>query len=283
MQNKIYEMVTEQIIKKLEAGIIPWRKPWDFSNAPASTHCAVSWVTGKPYTGINNLLLPPGEYATFKQIQAAGGKVRKNAKGLPVIFWKQVEVNDEEEGKKLVPMLRYYVVFDIITQVEGLRPKYAERKAEVNNIGRIEKCEEIVKHMPQRPAIIAKHGDRAYYNPAYDIVVVPTMEQYKTKEEYYSTLFHELVHATGHESRLARPSLTKMAGFGSQEYSKEELIAEIGSAMLCSVAGIEQKTLDNSAAYIAAWLKALKNDKRMVIVAAGQAEKAAKFILNMAE
>ena len=126
-----------------------------------------------------------------------------------------------------------------------------------------------------------KPSDRAYYSPSKDCVIVPMLTQYAIAEEYYSTTFHELTHSTLHETRLNRKSEQKLAAFGSEDYSREELVAEMGSAMLCATAKIDsEKAFKNSVAYIQSWLKALKNDKKMIVWAAARAEKAAKYILG---
>jgi antirestriction protein ArdC len=133
--------------------------------------------------------------------------------------------------------------------------------------------------MPQRPEI--KHGmAKAFYSPAGDFVGIPNRERFTSEDEYFSVLFHELTHSTGSEKRLNRPTITEANSFGSEEYSKEELIAEMGSAFLCGQAGIAERTLSNSAAYLQNWLEALKNDRKLIVQAAAQAQKAADFILG---
>ena len=141
------------------------------------------------------------------------------------------------------------------------------------------KAAEIVVGMPQQPNI--KHGmSHAYYSPTNDTVGMPERKRFNTEDAYHATLFHELVHATGHEKRLKRQSITERNGFGSDPYCKEELIAELGSAFLCGQAGIVERTIDNSAAYLEGWLKQLREDKTLIVYAAAQAQKAADFILD---
>lgn len=267
----VYQMVTDRIIEKLEEGIAPWRKHWNASGV------AMNWKTQKPYRGINTLLLDPGEYATFKQIKEAGGKVKKGAKSEIVVFWKWLEKEDEDGETKKIPFLKYYRVFEINTQVEGLKSK---RDVITYDHNPIEEAEKIFKGYPNAPAYTYNPG-RAYYQPALDKINVPPLKDFKVPEEYYSTLFHEMVHSTGHRSRLARTGIEDVAAFGSETYSKEELVAEMGAAMLSGFSGIDNSTMDNSANYIGGWLRSLKDDKRLVVQAAAQAQKASDHILGL--
>ena len=267
---KVYEMVTERIIALLEKGVIPWRRPW-------RNGVAVNWKTQKPYRGINALLLEPGEYATFKQVAEAGGKVKKGEKGQIVVFWTWIEKEDPETEEMVkIPFLRYYTVFEINKQCEGLQSKRNEDTFQHDPIAEAEK---ICQGYADAPPIRFASG-KAYYVPKLDYISVPPLCDYEKPQEYYSTLFHEMVHSTGHENRLNRPGVTELAGFGSESYSKEELVAEIGAAMLCGIAGIDNHTIENSAAYIGGWLRKLKEDKRLIVLAAAQAQKAADYILG---
>ncbi|WP_306010508.1 ArdC family protein [Bacillus sp. MMSF_3328] len=265
----IYEMVTDQIIEQLESGTVPWRKPWKNGGA-------VSWKTQKAYRGINVMLLPEGEYATFKQITEAGGKVKKGEKSRIVVFWKWLEKEENGEVEK-IPMLRYYRVFEINTQVEGLQSKRAAESFEHDPIA---KAEEIVHGYMNAPTYKFERSG-AWYKPFLDLVNVPPLKDFEKAEEFYCTFFHELVHGTGHKSRLNREGITGTIKFGSEDYSKEELVAEMGAAMLCGISGIETITIDNTAAYIQSWLRVLKDDKTMVVKAGAQAQKAADYILGL--
>jgi antirestriction protein ArdC len=269
MSEKIYQMVTDRIIEKLEKGVVPWRRPWN-NAAP------VNWVKQTPYRGINSLLLEPGEYATFKQISEAGGKVRKGEKGQIVVFWKWIERENEETGEQeQIPFLRYYKVFDIEKQAEGLESK---REKETFDHDPIDSAQRTVEGYIDAPVVSHQSG-RAVYYPELDYVSVPPINDYRKAEEYYSVLLHELIHSTGHQSRLARTGITQSGvSFGDENYSKEELIAEIGAAMLCGIAGIENVTIENSASYIQSWLRALKEDSKLIVYAAAQAQKAADYI-----
>lgn len=278
---KIFEMVTERIIKMLEEGTIPWRRPWKNGHKNIS----VNWVTQKPYRGINQLLLPfGGEYATFKQINEAGGRVKKGEKGHIIIFCRPVTVKtqdaeeEEENEVKRYFVYRYYKVFEINTQVEGLkskRPPVIEYEHDP-----IEAAERIVEHYKDKPKIRFASGKAVYY-PGLDLVSVPPIEDYENREEYYSTLFHELVHSTGHHTRLNRNGVVNSDGFGGEKYAFEELVAEIGASMLCTEAGIEHKTIDNSAAYIDHWLSHLRKDPKLIILAARHAQRAFDYMLGI--
>lgn len=270
MGKSVYQIVTDRIVKKLEQGVVPWRKPW-------INGVAVNWKTQLPYRGINVMLLEPGEYATKKQIIEAGGKLKKNARFDIVVFWKWIEVEDEETGEvKQIPFLRYYKVYEINSQVEGLESK---QKIKEFNHDPIEAAEAVIKGYVGGPDITYSSGKACYY-PLIDTVNVPPLKHFEDVNQYYSTFFHELVHSTGHEKRLNRPGITKYAAFGDETYSKEELVAELGAAMLCGHTGIDNSTLDQSASYIQSWLRKLKNDKTLIIQAAAQAQKAADYILN---
>ena len=276
MNAHVYEQITERIITLLSQGTVPWQKPWK-----ARTGLPRNLVSGKSYRGINVFLLLAMSYEspfwlTFRQALQLGGNIRKGEKSCPVVFWKQTTIEDKESGEpQKIPLLRYYSVFNV-AQCDGLKTS-TELVAQAAD--GIVMPDEIVAHMPQRPVI--KHGmTRAFYSPREDCVGLPNRERFECAEGYYATLFHELVHATGHESRLNRATLTEKAGFGSNPYSKEELIAEMGAAFLCGQSEIVGRIIDNSAAYIKNWLEQLRNDKTLIVSAAAQAQKAADFILG---
>ena len=271
--SKVYQIVTERIIRKLEQGTVPWRQPW--TNAGA-----VNWKTQKSYRGINAFILDSGEYATWNQVKEAGGRVKPEEakKFYVVVFWKWVEKEDEETGKnEKVPLLRYYRVYEINKQCEGMQSKRKTATFDHDPIGEAEK----IKQGYIKAPLIRFAPGKAYYSPSKDLISIPELGDHYQAEEYYSTMFHEMVHSTGHPRRLNRPGITAIAGFGSKTYSKEELIAELGAAMLCAQARIDNSTIDNSASYIAGWLRKLKNDKRLIIQAAAQAQKASDYILGI--
>jgi antirestriction protein ArdC len=281
----IFQNVTDTIMAALEEGTVPWRKPWTF-HGDETLHR--NFNSRRPYRGVNQWLLEIAAmrkgyelpyWLTFKGAQKLGGKVRKGEKSEIVVFWKKIMIEDKENPgkKKQIFMLRYFRVFNV-AQIDGLGEIPAPEARE--DFSPIEECEKIVGGYADGPSI-SHGGDRACYVPAFDAIRMPNRADFRSVEEYYSTLFHEMIHSTGHEKRLGRKELADMASFGDESYSKEELTAEMGAAMLCGVAGIVPRTIDNSAAYIANWLKALKNDKKLVVVAAGKAHAAADHILGV--
>ena len=271
----VYQAVTDRIIAQLEQGIIPWHKPWS-----GVANGAFNRVSGKSYSLLNQMLLShDGEYATFKQWSDMGGKIKKGAKSEIVVFWKMLDVEDEKTGEtKKIPLLRYIRVFHI-SQVENVKPL-----VEIYDNEDIADGDKVIKDYTERENIVIeeKAGDRACYYPLCDRITVPAKNQFENIAEFYSTVFHEMVHSTGAASRLNRHAEDETDfSFGSQGYSKEELVAEIGSAMLMNCLGIEtEDTFDNSAAYINGWLNKLKGDNKFIVSAAGKAEKAAKYILG---
>ena len=279
-KTNVYEMVTERIIAELEKGVIPWEKPWTGVRSGAYNR-----VSKRPYSLLNQMLLKhTGEYATYKQWQDLGGQVKKGEKSEIVVFWKIFETEEtnkdtgEKETKK-IPLLRYYNVFHI-SQVEGVEPLKPEQLND--EVEPIEEADKIITDYITREHIefTECRSNEAYYSPSSDRVVVPMKEQYKVINEYYSTTFHELTHSTGHKSRLNRLETGAVAAFGGTEYSKEELVAEIGSASLMNPLGIETvKTFRNSAAYIQSWLQVLRNDNKFIVSASSKAEKEVNYIL----
>ncbi len=279
MKTNVYQMVTDRIIEELEKGVIPWQKPWTGVRSGAFNR-----ISKKPYSLLNQMLLKhTGEYTTFKQWQQLGGHIRKGEKSEIIVFWKifeKEEINDKGEKEKVsIPMLRYYNVFHI-SQVDGVEPL----EEPLNDIEPIEAADKVIIDYITKEHITFEEiaSNKAFYSPSSDRVVVPLKEQYQNANGYYSTTFHELTHSTGHKTRLDRLKTGMDAAFGSETYSKEELIAEIGSASILNILGIETpQTFKNSAAYIQNWLQVLKNDNKFIVSAAGKAEKAVNYIMNM--
>ena len=275
MNNQTYDKITAQIIAQMERGTIPWKKTWSAGQQ------AINYVTRKPYQGVNVLLLPePGEYLTFNQVKELKGYVRQGEKANMVCFWKILEDTDDKGKIKTIPLLRYYYVFHL-SQCEGIKTKIIDTGKDNST-----------KHEPE--AVVNKYVSNsgltfkptkgslsAYYSPVRDMVVVPDIQQFDSAEAYYSTAFHELVHSTGHSSRLDRFSKNGDQYFGSELYSKEELTAEIGAAFLNEHTGINTVPLfNNTIAYLQGWIKVLKNDTKMIVHASGQATKAVNMILG---
>ncbi len=277
----IFATVTDRIVAALEQGTIPWHKPWSGGNSGC-----ISYSTGKPYSLLNHILLGgiSGEYITYKQCSLAGGHVRKGEKSKMVVFWKPFETTNEETGEiEKHFFLRYYNVFHL-DQCEGISPKWATSVRPASDLQPDAAADAIIQGYKDRSGITLRitESDRAFYQPSTDTVVVPQLNQYQDQSEFYSTLFHELTHSTGHKSRLNR--IADTAAFGSEQYSREELCAELGSAFILNHCGLETPTsFQNSAGYIQGWLKALKDDKKLIISAAGAAEKAVNLILNRKE
>jgi len=276
MESKVYQVITDRIVGLLEKGTIPWRKPWAGGGSPRNL------CSGKEYRGVNVFLLSATAFSapwwlTFNQAKDRGGSVKKGEHGFPVIYFQMLEKEDASKprGKARIPLLRYYTVFNV-GQCEGIEAPEVKLRPDV---APIEACERVVPYYPSPPHIV--HGEpRAYYQPSTDRINLPERRLFDSAEEYYCTLFHELGHSTGHDKRLGRKGITDPVMFGSHGYSKEELVAEMTAAFLCGHCGIENATLDNSAAYIAGWLRKLRDDRKLVIEAAAQAQKAADLILG---
>jgi len=285
MSNQVYGYVTEKIMQELERGCVPWHKPWKTSSD--GIRVPTSFTSKKPYRGVNIFLLALARFKagydsnywlTFKQIQALGGNVKGQHSEM-IVFWKLLEKPTKsptpENETDYIPMLRYYRVFNL-DQVEGIKKPSAQNLPMFEPIAEAETI--ATKYQDQ---IEVTHGGaRAYYQPSTDSIRMPERDSFDGSAEYYSTLFHEFTHSTGHKSRLNRPGITETHFFGDEVYSKEELVAEMGAAMLCGVIGIENKTIKNSASYIKSWLGKLKDDQKLVIHAAAAAQKAADFILQ---
>ena len=292
--SKVYDIVTEKMIAALEAGTVPWRMPWK-----SKSHTHVN-QDGRPYRGINPFLLEISAmtrefeiplWLTFKNVSKLGGKVREGEKASMVVFWTKYipdETPDPETGKvRQAFVLRYYNVFNI-AQTEGVKLS-AKGQAIVDaalmpqrdslDVRPIEAAQAILDAYTLGPEVKHLAGEQAAYSPTKDIITIARQADFDSDEAYYSTMFHEQTHATGHKSRLNREGVQGTSHFGNEIYSKEELVAEMGAAFLSTTAGIEQ-TFDNSAAYIKSWITRLKSDTKLVVQAAAQAQKAADFILG---
>lgn len=272
-----YQAVTDKVIELLEKGTVPWQMPWKRGMEPTN------FVSGRQYKGINRFLLSIMGFAspywlTLRQANKLGGRIKGGQQSVPVVFWNWVEVEDKDTGEiRKQPFLKYYRVFNS-EQTTGIT--FPDLNIDQTEFTPIERCANIVSGMLGAPEI-QHNRQAAWYSPGRDIINMPKPESFDKPEEYYSTLFHELTHSTGHKDRLARESLTAKAKFGTTRYGKEELIAEMGATFLCSEAGIDNATIDNSAAYIEGWMKRLRKDASIVVQAASQAQKAVGHILGV--
>ncbi len=285
----VYAIVTEKIVNLLEQGIVPWRRPWVSTGLPRNL------VSKKPYRGVNLFLLSATKYVspfwvTMRQANELGGSVRKGEHSQIVVFWKVDQIasaetetdleNDEaNEKSRRRFVLRYYRLFnleqcDLPQAVLDKLPKI-----ETYQHDPIEAAERIIAGMPNPPEI-QYAGSKAFYSPITDRITLPPRELFISAAEHFATLAHELSHAAGAPKRLNRTSIAEAAPFGSPTYSFEELVAEFSAAYLCAEAGMSPAVLENQAAYIQGWLARLRTDKRMVVIAAAQAQKAADYILN---
>lgn len=279
MSRDPYQEVTDRITAALEAGTVPWRRPW------SADHGQPRSLDGRTYSGINSILLGFSPFAdprwgTFQTVKRHGGTVRKGEKGTFVVFFKALEIKDESapKGKRTIPMLKYFHVFNA-AQCDGLELPALERRSDIPGIAGADTVLQGYKGRPR----VSHGGPQAFYSPMLDYVQMPDRETFVSADAYYLTLWHELAHSTGHERRLARADLAGMAKFGDACYSREELCAEMSSAMIAARTGVVAPNIDQSASYIAGWLRALKSDKKMVVSAAARAQRAADHILGAVE
>lgn len=288
--DKIVAALTDTIVKALETGTVPWQKPWGGDDRALRS-------TGAAYRGYNQMILSfirsvkgyaSPVWMTWNQIEALGGKVKDTEKknAMNVVFYKFQEKKETVNGrevKKKIPFMRYYRVYNL-SQTEGVKlPARLERATVVkqHEFTPIEACKRIIDGYKGAPTIV--YGEqKAYYRPSTDTINMPKPESFEASEQYYSTLFHEAGHSTGAEKRLDREGITDICPFGSCNYSKEELVAEMAAAFLCGQAGIANKTVDQSASYIQGWLRKLKAEPKLLLQAAAAAQKAAEHILGEA-
>lgn len=275
----IYAIVTDRIISKLDEGIVPWRQPWKDLAPPHNL------VTGRHYRGINRLLLSgspyeTNSYLTFRQAKDLGASIKKGEKAHLIVYWKRPEKQEQtdENAQQPKPVLRYYFVFNA-AQCNDLPASLFEDTSKAVN-DPIEVCEELIARMPNCPAIQHK-GNEAYYEVEADMITMPKKNQFFSSDEYYQTVFHELIHSTGHACRLDRKEIMVPNAFASESYSLEELTAEMGACYLSSYAGIAMHDLTNHVAYIQNWLTRFKGDKRFVFQACMLAQRATDYILNI--
>ena len=291
-QRDLYSEVTNKMIAMIEQGVAPWRRTW------SQYGLARNYATRHIYTGINMILMnttphPIPYFMTFNQIQEQGGKIRKGSKAEMVIYfsvyYKDAQDNTLSKERaaamhragqevQVLKFIKYYNVFNV-ADIEGIPFDIPEVQLKPNE--QIEACDRIIREMPKRPEIKTINANSAFYAPALDIVNMPDIRQFDSPEAFYATFFHELAHSTGHASRLAREEIVNSSQFGSKPYSREELLAEMAASFLCASVQIDYDEItENSAAYLAGWLKVLKEDSRFIFKAAAEAQKAADFILG---
>lgn len=286
---EIYQTVTDKIVAMIEAKqVLPWQKGW---NETALGSLQKNYISGRAYRGINQFILLGAGYAspfwmTFKQAKAKGGCVRKGEKAQTVYFWKVYRKDTGEKnakGEKVMQpifVLKQYCVFNA-EQIDGIEFPAAAPQTEAQEIEACDELELALANMPTPIKGLNFGGDRAFYRPLTDTIQLPRPEQFASRAHYYGTKAHEFIHATGHASRLNREGITEYNGFGSETYSKEELVAELGASFMLSIFGLQTPENEaNNAAYIKGWLRELKNDPAMIFKASSHAQKAVDYILG---
>ena len=296
-----YQVITDRLIELIETEkTIPWTKPWKPLKYKSNLNQSLQFNirTREAYNGSNQFLL--GIYAdchfngcnawgTSKMINEHGGRIVKGSKGYPVIFWKFIKVQNENDETEVIPMLKHYTVFNIEQTTLKDNQEFMEKlnspasNGETGNNDGIDismsQQELVVEYFSREKCQLDFGGDRAYYNKSLDKIQMPYLSQFNGFGEYYHTLFHEMVHSSGHKERLARPALMVSNRFGSTSYSKEELVAELGANYLSSFTG-NTYSFEQSADYIKGWTRKLKSDKRLFVNGMSQASKATEFILS---
>lgn len=274
----VYQMITNRFTDQLKKGIIPWKRPWSEQGLPQNL------VTGKQFRGVNLWLLAMlgfkrNLFLSFKQLKEIGGVAKEGEKSAPVVFWNWVEAKDEDSGEtKLIPFLRYYTVYNI-EQCENIPEGYIPAPPQID-LNPTNNCERIIADMPSKPAVKQK-DKKAYYNPLLDVVNIPKRESFEADEDFFEEYFHQLIHSTGHLARLGRKEIIQMPEFGSEQFSYEELIAEMGICNLKSWCGFTKDASTENESQASGWLKKLERDKKLIISASMHAQKAVDYILNL--
>jgi antirestriction protein ArdC len=289
----IHQELTDRIIEKIKEGVKPWQPRW------SGYGLAKNFATGNEYSGINFFILnllsphPIPYYMTYKQAKEKGGQVKKGSKAERIYFYTSYYKDEngqnmsESEGQKIhaeggkvnrIAFLKHYNVFNV-ADIEGIEVEAPEKMLTQHE--RITACEAVIKGYKNGPKHTTTDPDSAFYLPKTDEVNLPKLERFKTPEGFYLTMFHELTHSTGHESRLSREGVTEPVKFKSERYAREELIAEMGAAFLAGHAGIGGEDVeDQNAAYLSSWLGVLENDTTLIFKAAADAQKAVNVILG---
>lgn len=274
----LYQQVTDRIVAALQAGTPPWVRPWNSATDPVPMNAE----TRRLYRGVNFLTLaieahtrgyPRNCWLTYRQATALGAQVRKGEHGTPVVFWKLRTVNTkaEAEDARVIPLLRCYTVFNT-AQIDGLPRTMAQPLPSVPAWQSDDVAEMLIA---TSGADIRHGGSKAFYTSDRDYIQLPPRATFTQAAGYYATTLHELVHWTGHRSRLDRQLGRR---FGGEAYAAEELIAELGSAFLCAHCRIEGRL--QHASYVSNWLRVLRSDKRAIFVAGTRAQHAADYLLT---
>lgn len=291
MGKNVFEMVTEQIVERMKQGEIPWVRPYTVRGPKL----AISHISKEPYSLLNQFLLAePGEYFTFNQAVKEGFRIKKGSKAKFIVFWKMltpkeamkvgefVEDTDDKQPNRLIPYLKRYNVFHE-SDIEGFErdPKSEEQAVidEAKNSEQVLQAEDIISGYVEtaRGPKLSISDTIPSYSPTLDVISCPQKCQFNSLSEYYKSLFHEMVHSTGHKDRLNREM---KPSFYLDSYSREELVAEIGSSYLASISQLPDLSVDNAAAYIQGWIKPLQNNPKWIVWASSRAEAAVNFILN---
>lgn len=285
-KKNVYQEITDRMISILESGVCPWKKP--FKDSEIVKEFPRNFKSKKLYRGINCWILHCSPYrsnlwGTYKQLEEAGFQVRKGEKATQVVFWKLLDIENKNESGEIeqdkIPLLKSYYVFNV-EQCEGF-VEVANGDVIAKEEDKIAECEKLISGFPLGMPEIHHAPGRASYSRLKDVISVPSPSEYDCKEEYYQVFFHECIHATGHKDRLKRETLLNWNYQGDENYSQEELIAELGASFLSGFAGILDKTIENSAAYLTGWVNALRGDNKLIIKAAGQAQKATDYLMGV--
>lgn len=269
----LQQYVTDSIIAGLEAGAPAWVKPWSQGKGAGSSFIPHNAATGRAYSGINVIVLwghpyPTSSWLTFKQAQSLGGTVRKGEKATHIFYYGQATAREDDGTEKTIPVMKSYCVFNV-AQCDGLVLPDATAPEPIDPAQAIVDADA----MMAQARVHHVNGDRAYYQPAQDHIVLPMRSQFNSTVAYYQTALHELVHWTGHQSRIAREYGKR---FGDEAYAREELVAEIGAAFLCAHVGIDGML--QHVGYIESWIKVLQSDRRAIFTASSAAWKSYQFI-----
>lgn len=284
-RNDLYTQITNAIIEELEHGTMPWSRPWVSTTPP----CRPFRANGEPYRGINILLLwlaaarrgfQSPFWITYRPASEIGGQVRRGEKGTPIVFFTTLTKLDEhkeaEDDEKKFPCLKTYSVFNA-SQIEQLPERYFPA-LEKPNVPTFENSPiDAIESFFKNAGVQIEHGgDIPHYSPTNDRVQMPPLSAFRSAEDYYAILAHESIHWVGHPSRQPRKFPGRARG--TQNYAREELVAELGSAFLCADLGLTRKPRPDHAAYIEGWLKVLRHDKRAIFHAASMAQKATDYL-----